>query len=136
MGQVFTKRQWLLFKAYQIKFSNRRSETLKREDELVLINKGFSVLFWVTELVILAFSTSNGIFMIYPNVIGETCDEFSDDQELFMVRTSWAVRSTAGMMFALDLTTAILLLISMKKVYSTIQTHYSRWNPNRVFIAL
>ena len=54
----------------------------------------------------------------------------------FMVRTSWAVRSTAGMMFVIDSTTAVLLLISMKKVYTTIQTHYSLWNPNRVFIAL
>ena len=45
-----------------------------------MINKGFSVLFWVTELVIIAFCISSGIYMIYPNVIDETCDEFSDDQ--------------------------------------------------------
>ena len=52
---------------------------MMREDELDLINKGFSVLFWVTELVILAYTVSTGIFLIYPNVIDENCDEFSDD---------------------------------------------------------
>ena len=78
------------------------------------------MLFWVTEAVIFAFAVSNCVFMIYPNAIDETCEEFSDDQISFMVRTSWAVRVTAGMMFALDSTTVVLLLISMKKVYSTI----------------
>ena len=52
---------------------------MQREDELDLINKGFSVLFWVTELVILAYIVSTGIFLVYPNVIDENCDEFSDD---------------------------------------------------------
>ena len=40
---------------------------------------GGSVLFWVTELVILAYIVSTGIFLVYPNVIDENCDEFSDD---------------------------------------------------------
>ena len=74
MGQVFTQRQWLLFKAYQIKFAELRSDKIKAEEELVTINRAFYVLFWVTEMVILTYVISNAIFMSYPNVIDETCD--------------------------------------------------------------
>lgn len=33
MGQTFTQRQWQLFKAYQIKFSKRRTERLKLQED-------------------------------------------------------------------------------------------------------
>ena len=38
------------------------------------------------------------------------------------------------MLVLLDTTTAVLLLISMKRIYSIIRTQYSDWNPNKCFI--
>ena len=36
----------------------------------------------------------------------------------------------------IDAFTAILLMISMRRIYMRIKTHYKQWNPNLYFIAL
>ena len=77
MGQIFTKRQWQLFKAYQIKFTVRRTERLSLEKDLVSIDRGFSLLFWMTQMAILAYTVCTGIYMCYPDAIEKTCENFT-----------------------------------------------------------
>ena len=136
MSQIFTLRQWELFKAYQIKFSVRRTERLKLEADLVDIERGFVALFWMTEVAITTYAVSTGIFLCYPNAIGVTCENFTPDEQRFMLRASVATETAGGLMFIFTAVTAVLLLISMYKIYMTIRTHYPEWNPNIFFIVL
>ena len=53
-----------------------------------------------------------------------------------MLRASLATEIAGGLIFLSDALTAVLLLISMNKIYVTIKTHYPEWTPNILFIAL
>ena len=136
MSQIFTKRQWELFKAYQIKFSVRRTERLKLEADLVTIERGFVVLFWITQVAIATYAIATGIFLCYPDAIDATCEEFTPDEQRFMMRASVATETAGGLIFVSTAVTAVLLLISMYKIYVTIRTHYPEWAPNIFFIIL
>ena len=136
MGQMFTQRQWQLFKAYQIKFSKKRTERLKLEEDQQMIDKGFSVLFWFTELVILIYSISLGLYLGYPDSIEETCEDFSPSQEQVMWRASLAVEASASLILIFDMITSALLLYSMRRIYVTIRSYYPKWKSNNWFIAL
>ena len=49
---------------------------------------------------------------------------------------SWCYKIFTIILLAITAITAVLLLMSMRKIYVTIKTHYSRWKPNYCFIAL
>lgn len=49
---------------------------------------------------------------------------------------STAYEICGGVLLVLDTLTAILLLIAMKKIFSTIAQYYPRWTPNWCFISL
>ena len=53
-----------------------------------------------------------------------------------MLRASFATEVAGGFLFLLAAMTAVLLLISMRKIYVTIRIHYPEWKPNLFFIAL
>ena len=53
-----------------------------------------------------------------------------------MIMLSWAYKILTIILLAIATITAILLLISMRRIYVTIKTHFSMWKPNYCFIAL
>ena len=53
-----------------------------------------------------------------------------------MMRTSIATEIAGALIFIILSLTAVLLLISMHKIYVTIRTHYPVWTPNIFFIIL
>ena len=42
-----------------------------------MIDKAFSALFWITELVIVIYAISMGMYLSYPDTINETCVDFT-----------------------------------------------------------
>ena len=53
-----------------------------------------------------------------------------------MMRASIATETAGALIFIILALTAVLLLISMHKIYVTIRTHYPAWTPNIFFIIL
>ena len=100
------------------------------------IERGFLALFLVTQVVIVFYAVATGIFMCYPDAIGTACEDFTPEEQRFMMRTSFATEIAAALIFIILALTAVLLLISMHKIYVTIRTHYPAWKPNIFFIIL
>ena len=113
-----------MFKAYQIKFCTMRTERLKLEEDQQIVHKGFSILFWLTELVILIYAFSMGVYLIYPDSIKETCENLSPSQKQVMLRASVAVEASASLIFFFCMVTSVLLLYSMRRIYVTIRSYY------------
>ena len=82
------------------------------------------------------YGTFYGIFIGYPIVIEGSGGEMTPGDKSFMLKMSFAFRTCGLIALTIDAFTAILLLISMKRIYMRIKTHYQQWNPNQYFIAL
>ena len=90
----------------------------------------------MTQLIIVLEATFYGIFLGYPTVIEGSGDEMTPGDKSFMLKMSSAFAICALIVLTIDAFTAILLLISMKRIYMRIKTNYQQWNPNLYFIAL
>ena len=90
----------------------------------------------MTELVCALSGTFYGIFLSYPTVIESSGREMTPSEKSFMLKMSKAFEICGLIALIIDSFTAILLLISMKRIYMRIKTHYQQWNPNVYFIAL
>ena len=93
-------------------------------------------MYWVAQVFIIAFATFQGIYISYPVVIDKTCKELTPEEGEFLLKMSTAYKACGAALTTLDGIAAVLLLISMKRIYFTIKTHYPLWNANRFFIAL
>ena len=60
----------------------------------------------------------------------------TDEQLVISTRLSLGYEICTGGMLFLDIVSAVLLVISMWRIYTTIKNEYSNWNPNKCFIAI
>ena len=60
----------------------------------------------------------------------------SDGDQQVMTNLAIGYKACTGVLILMDAFSAILLLVSMQRIYKTIKTYYGLWNTNKCFIAI
>ena len=104
--------------------------------QLGKIDVVFKIMIVIAELALASFAIFQGIYISYPSFINKTVEELTPRESRFLLQMSTAYRISGVILNILDAMTAVLLFISMRRIYITITTYYPLWNANRFFITL
>ena len=80
---------------------------------------------WLTEAITLIWATCYGVYLCYPSAIGKDYEDLTPTEESFLTTVSGVYKGLAVTLVLLDTVTAVLLLISMKRIYNIIKTQYT-----------
>ena len=78
----------------------------------------------LTEVGAVAMAVLYGLFLSYPVVEGFDYNNMTDEQARILTRLSLGYEICTGGLIFLDIVSAILLVLSMKRIYSTIKNEY------------
>ena len=85
MNQIFTWRQWKLFKRYQIKFAEEPMDARRFLAQLEKVDKLFKIMIIIAELTLVSFAIFQGIYISYLSFTDLTIEELTPEQSRFLL---------------------------------------------------
>ena len=132
MSIFFTQRQWFLFKRFQIR--NAMTEYEKNEFT-ASYNKSkfrFALLLWSTVILNIFYSICYGFYLYYALLIFPCNIDLTKCPDLRWL--AFSILLLQIIIYINYMICCILLLVSMKRIHSTIKENFNHWNTNNCTI--
>ena len=119
MSILFTRRQWFLYKRFQIRNAPNAIEKEERTQSYLQHKVRWNILLWSTVFFCLVYSVLYGYYLYYALLVDPCLDDITLCPDLRFVAMSILV--VQSLIYIDYLVCCILLLISMKRIHSTIK---------------